>query len=137
MSDVKIIFLHGFWRSSSTYFWNKFRSFDKTISFYEPFHENLDRDLKEFTYQSSRNWQSNHPYVEDYWSEYRSLGLNPSELFTQNNGAFVKGDYYYLTDEKKSYIKKLIDISIQRKYENIIFGCVRSVAIVKPLKQFI
>ena len=137
MSDVKIIFLHGFWRSSSTYFWNKFRSFDKTISFYEPFHENLDRDLKEFTYQSSRNWQSNHPYVEDYWSEYRSLGLNPSELFTQNNGAFVKGDYYYLTDEKKSYIKKLIDISLHKKYENIIFGCVRSVAIVKPLKQFI
>ena len=137
MSDVKIIFLHGFWRSSSTYFWNKFRSLDKTISFYEPFHENLDKDLKELTHQSSTNWKSNHPYIEDYWSEYRSLGLNPSKLFTQNNGDFVKKNYYYLTDEKKSYIKKLIDISIHKEYENIIFGCVRSVAIVKPLKEFI
>lgn len=137
MSEIKIIFLHGFWRSSSTYFWNKFRSYDKTIAFYEPFHETLDKSLQEIPYQSSTNWKSNHPEVEDYWREYKILGLKLSQLFTQHNGAFVKKDYYYLTKEKEVYIKKLIDISINKKYENIIFGCVRSVAIVKQLKEFI
>ena len=137
MSDIKIIFLHGFWRSSSTYFWNKFRCLDKTIAFYEPFHEILDSTLKEIPSYSSINWQSNHPYVEDYWKEYKILGIDPSELFTQKNGNFVTEDYYYLTKEKEDYIKKLIDLLINKKYEKIIFGCVRSVAIIKSLKEFI
>ena len=74
MGEIKIIFLHGFWRSSSTYFWNKFRFLDKTIAFYEPFHETLDKTLKEIPYQSSTNWKSNHPEVEDYWKEYKIFG---------------------------------------------------------------
>ena len=75
--------------------------------------------------------------MDDYWREYKSSEINPSELFTQINGAFITIDYYYLTKEKKSYVKKLIDFSIQKKYENIIFGCMRSVAIIKSLKEFI
>ena len=107
MSDIKIIFLHGFWRSSSTYFKNKFRFLDKIIAFYEPFHEILESNLKEIPSYSSINWQSNHPYVQDYWKEYKILGIDPSELFTQINGKFVTEDYYYLTKEKEEYIKKI------------------------------
>ena len=35
------LFLHGLWRSSSTYFWNKINSLPGYVCYYEPFHENL------------------------------------------------------------------------------------------------
>jgi hypothetical protein len=35
------VFLHGGWRSCSTYVWSKFRALDGALAFYEPFHEAL------------------------------------------------------------------------------------------------
>ena len=137
MQELSIVFLHGFWRSSSTYFWNKFKYLNKTIAFYEPFHEILDSNLEDFPSNSSKDWESNHPNVSNYWEEYKRLGIKPSELFTQTNGSFVTVDYYLFTKEKKSYLKNLIDLSIQNNYKRIVFGCVRSVAMAKDIRGFI
>ena len=135
--NISIIFLHGFWRSSSTYFWNKFRNLYNTIAFYEPFHEILNSNLKVFPSNSSKDWESNHPLIENYWSEYKILCNYPNALFTQYNGSFVKQDYYLLTKEKEAYLKKIIDLCIEKNYQKIVFGCVRTVSNSNAIKRFI
>ena len=97
---------------------NKFKYLNDTIAFYEPFHEILDINLEDFPSNSSKDWESNHPNVSNYWEEYKRLGIKPSELFTQNNGSFVTHDYYSLTKEK-ILLKKLIDLSIQKNYKKL------------------
>jgi hypothetical protein len=37
------IFLHGMWRSGSTYVWSRFRANDRSLCFYEPLHDGLSR----------------------------------------------------------------------------------------------
>ncbi|MGA7415096.1 MAG: hypothetical protein WBW33_31790, partial [Bryobacteraceae bacterium] len=68
------IFVHGMWRTGSTYIWNKFREQPGYRAYLEPFHESLLRDKEEDlrrqlppeTAQTSR-----HPVLSDYYfSEY-------------------------------------------------------------------
>jgi hypothetical protein len=35
------VFLHGAWRSGSTYYWSRFRALPETMAFYEPLHHGL------------------------------------------------------------------------------------------------
>ncbi len=100
MQELSIVFLHGFWRSSSTYFWNKFKYLNDTVAFYEPFHEILDINLEDFPSNSSKDCESNHPNVSNYWKEYKRLVNKPSDFFNLNNESFVIDDYYSLTKEK-------------------------------------
>ena len=37
----KTVFLHGLWRSGSTYLWSRFRAVEGTCCFYEPLHHGL------------------------------------------------------------------------------------------------
>ena len=37
------VFLHGLWRSGSTYLWSRFRAREDTLCFFEPLHEGLGR----------------------------------------------------------------------------------------------
>ncbi len=39
--DLLPVFVHGMWRTGSTYFWNKFRNLPRTRAFLEPLHECL------------------------------------------------------------------------------------------------
>ncbi len=70
------VFLHGMWRSGSTYLWSRFRATPNTCCFYEPLHHGLaklthariDRDTPE---QISAN---HHPALaEPYFAEFAPL----------------------------------------------------------------
>jgi hypothetical protein len=39
--DGRPVFLHGAWRSGSTYYWSRFRALPETLCFYEPLHHGL------------------------------------------------------------------------------------------------
>lgn len=68
------IFIHSSWRTSSTWFWAKFRRLPSSLAFYEPF----SPALNSITYQEalelgSEGWISGHPQLDPYFLEYLPL----------------------------------------------------------------
>jgi hypothetical protein len=71
------IFIHASWRTSSTWFWLKFRGQSATLCYYEPFHE----DLATLTHARAHSlgpgsWKtgaSRHPRSSPYFLEFRPL----------------------------------------------------------------
>lgn len=70
------VFLHGMWRSGSTYVWSRFRTAEGTYCFYEPLHqglhrltcERIERDTPEIVAGNS------HPALSrPYFEEFRPL----------------------------------------------------------------
>lgn len=70
------VFLHGLWRSGSTYIWSRFRACNETYCFYEPLHQGLGkithdrikRDTPEIIAGNA------HPSMaQPYFSEYAPL----------------------------------------------------------------
>jgi hypothetical protein len=73
------IFLHSWWRSSSTYFWLKFRRQSDCLAYYEPLHEGHAVEFTErddaFFEDGPDGWDSGHPAIgpSGYFQEYRLL----------------------------------------------------------------
>lgn len=69
------IFIHSAWRAGSTYFWNKFRSSQAYLAYYEPFHESLETlTASSIGAATSASWPSRHPVLEaPYYREYGEL----------------------------------------------------------------
>src|SRR5271155_1926691 len=68
---VQLIFLHSSWRTSSTWFWSKFRPFSETACFFEPFSEELGTITSEKAAWAGFNvWDSRHPPIDPYYLEY-------------------------------------------------------------------
>jgi hypothetical protein len=69
------VFIHSSWRTSSTWFWLKFREKTSTLCYYEPFHEiltTLTRDRAQSIGPAS--WtESRHPPGGPYFLEFRPL----------------------------------------------------------------
>jgi hypothetical protein len=70
------VFLHGMWRSGTTYIWSRFRKADDVCAYYEPFHHGLDklnrRRIARDTPEKAAAF--GHPAVEKpYFSEYSDL----------------------------------------------------------------
>lgn len=111
---MNIICLHSFWRTSSTYFWSKLRGVPGVVAYYEPFHESLNRLAPQLPPQAgSKNWQSGHPEVVDYWSEYREMQVNTGQLGQDELGTFNKNEYFELSRGKEIQITYLIDRALE------------------------
>jgi hypothetical protein len=69
------IFLHGGWRSASTYVWSRFRALPETACFFEPFDERLARCTpKRIGRDTAGSWDSRHPLLgAPYRQEYLPL----------------------------------------------------------------
>src|ERR1700761_5819808 len=73
-TDKPFIFIHSSYRTSSTWFWNKFRQDKRTLAFYEVFHEAIkDISVQWITQITGASWNSNHPSMAPYFLEYLPL----------------------------------------------------------------
>ena len=73
---LRPIFLHGLWRSGSTYVWSRFRAADGTLCYYEPLHDGLRRlthaRIQRDTPAAAQN--NHHPAMEQpYFAEFGAL----------------------------------------------------------------
>jgi hypothetical protein len=70
------VFLHGMWRSGSTFLWTRFREDPQTCCFYEPLHHSLCKLTPERIAQDTaeRITASRHPAMADpYFAEFAPL----------------------------------------------------------------
>ena len=75
---AQLIFLHSSWRTSSTWFWAKFRPFPETTCFYEPFNDELATiEREKAAAVDNTSWDSRHPSVDPYRLEYLPM-INPT-----------------------------------------------------------
>ncbi len=75
-APLRPIFLHGLWRSGSTYVWSRFRAADNVVCYYEPLHDGLAR-LTEGRIQrdTPAAVQTNHhpALAQPYFAEFAPL----------------------------------------------------------------
>jgi len=70
------VFLHGMWRSGSTYLWSRFRALPETQCFYEPLHHGLAKLTRSrIAHDTPEQISANrHPSLsQPYFSEFSSL----------------------------------------------------------------
>ncbi len=122
------VWLHGSWRTGSTYVWHKFRSDARYLAYYEPFHENLEY-LTARSIDGARHdtWNSHHPDVgAPYFQEYKELishiGLPHFVPALPYRNFFINDDPL---PEQHAYLAALIDHARQQKRRPV-FGFCRS-----------
>lgn len=112
--EKRPIFLHGMWRSGSTYVWSRFRACEETYCYYEPLNhglgrltaERIGRDTPEITAANA------HPALSrPYFAEYEPLirgrgvaGFRPRFSYTRFILENIDKD-----EPLRSYIGNLID----------------------------
>src|SRR5262249_45081642 len=70
----RLIFVHSSFRTSSTWFWSKFRPLRETACYYEPFNDELATITCDKAGWAGFNaWDSHHPPTEPYYLEYLPL----------------------------------------------------------------
>jgi len=68
---ASLIFIHSAPRTSSTWFWDKFRGLPSTLCYYEPFNEVAAWiSPAEAAVVSGASWDSRHPPTDPYYREY-------------------------------------------------------------------
>jgi hypothetical protein len=73
---LRPVFLHGLWRSGSTYVWSRFREQPNALCFYEPLHEGLGRLTRKRIWRQTAAIGSalRHPKLsQPYFAEYEPL----------------------------------------------------------------
>lgn len=135
------VFIHSSWRSSSTWFWSKFRELPETTAYFEPFGELnavlTPANVKPF---DPNAWHSRHPKIDSYLLEYlpllrRSLGVRlyqkrmAYEWFIPTGG--LEGA---LRREEARYLGLLMHHATGRGHVPIL-GFVRSLGRVAAIKQ--
>ncbi len=122
------IWLHGSWRTGSTYVWHKFRADPRYLAYYEPFHERLEQmSIKDAETARHDSWNSHHPNIgAPYFEEYKGFiegagvaGFAPA--FSYRN-FFVNEDP--LRDQR-AYLDALIGWA-DRQGRRPVFGFCRS-----------
>lgn len=136
------IFLHSWWRSSSTYFWQKFRPSPQFIAYYEPLSEGhaigAPGSREDFLAGSPELWDSNHPPLgsRGYFAEYVPLyraGTLPVLAANQIYGSFLldPGDDCPSVERQFRVLAEAAEAAGCRA----VFGCVRSLGRIAWLKQ--
>lgn len=118
-NNQKAVFLHGMWRSSSTYIWSCFRREDSTYCFYEPLHQGLGKITKERIYrdtEESRESNRHSNLSNPYFFEFEPLIKNRGVPFYKKHFGFK--NYILGSNDKaadlKVYISNLISYSYQK-----------------------
>ncbi|MDA8389240.1 MAG: hypothetical protein M0Z76_00610 [Gammaproteobacteria bacterium] len=122
------IWLHGSWRTGSTYVWHKFRADTRYLAYYEPFHENLEHLTAENIGGARHDtWNSHHPDVgAPYFQEYRELihhiGVRHFVPALPYRNFFTNGDPL---PEQRAYLDALVGHA-ERQGRRPVFGFCRS-----------
>lgn len=77
-TTAPLVFIHAAPRTSSTWFWTKFRALPSVIGYYEPFNASLNwltEDRVQIIVGDS--WNSRHPPTDPYYREYIPLLQKP------------------------------------------------------------
>lgn len=73
-----LVFIHAAPRTSSTWFWTKFRALPSVIGYYEPFNASLNWLTEDRALRMDRDsWNSRHPPTDPYYREYIPLLQTP------------------------------------------------------------
>jgi hypothetical protein len=76
LAAARPVFLHGAWRSGSTYYWSRFREVPTTLCFYEPLHHGLAKLTQERIARGGGDAMAalSHPALSaPYFAEYAPL----------------------------------------------------------------
>ena len=116
--SVEPIFLHGLWRTASTYFWHKLRSVSDMLCYYEPFHENLSLPPERIFASRPSSSKMRHPEMDGHYFDGFPFSDNkPLEFYKQE---FAYDLYHLRSDDPAEdlylYIRALIgNARIQQK----------------------
>lgn len=136
-----LIFIHSAPRTSSTWFWGKFRGFPSTRCYYEPFNEELawlSRDRASVI--DAASWDSRHPPTDPYYLEYipllRKAGgarlFDPAmtlQWFMPLGG--LRGE---LRKDERRYLSLLVRHA-DRAGKQPVFGCTRTLGRLWAIKN--
>lgn len=131
------VFLHGAWRCGSTYVWSRFRALPETLSYYEPFSEQLasctSESILKYTEQA---WDSRHPELATpYFSEYVPMVGSSGVCFYDDRFAtqrYFVGAQQQLLEE--DYLGLLCEFALNEN-KRAVFGFSRSLGRVGAIKR--
>lgn len=135
------IFIHSSFRTSSTWFWTRFRVHRGVLAFNEIFHEVLAtlrrEDVSRFT---SKAWRSNHPSTPPYFQEYLPLiGDEGGVAGYRSEMAFDRlipadGPRGDIGRDEAAYVAGLIDLA-ERSGKRPVLSCTRSLGRTEALRK--
>jgi hypothetical protein len=136
-SPASNVFLHGGWRCGSTYVWNRFRALRETLSYYEPFSEQLASCTSESILKNTeQTWDSRHPALAaPYFSEYLPMVGSSGVCFYDDR--FATRRYFVGAHEKlfeEDYLGLLLEFA-RHEDKRAVFGFSRSLGRVGAIKR--
>jgi len=118
--SIKPIFIYSGFRSSSTWFWSKFRNSENCVAFYEYFNEVLvDISTASILNTSPEKWDSHHPDIGPYFLEYMSFVKDSGgiggfkERFAYECFMPSANDAHELSESEIDYMSSLINFALQ------------------------
>jgi glycosyltransferase involved in cell wall biosynthesis len=139
--SIKPVFIHAAPRTSSTWFWLKFRELPSTLCFYEPFNHSLNWMTPDRAARLGRDsWHSRHPKLDPYYREYTAMlreggGVKhftpamPMQWYLPEGGLHGK-----LRPSEKDYFSLLIE-SAREAGKIAVFGDCWSLGRIWAIKQ--
>lgn len=136
-----LVFIHSSFRTLSTWLWNKYRSSNGNICFYEPLNEFL-LEVTADTLDSRRpeNWRSGHPGFGPYFAEFAPL-LKPDIGVAGMEASFPYGEYIAVDGPLGSigpglqtYLSRLCRLA-QGQGKRPVIGCTRSIGRLAGIKE--
>jgi len=134
---VANVFLHGGWRCGSTYVWSRFRCLRETLSYYEPFSEQLASCTAESILKNTeQTWDSRHPALAaPYFSEYLPMVGGSGVCFYDDR--FATQRYFVGAQEKlveEDYLGLLLEVA-RNENRQAVLGFSRSLGRVGAIKR--
>ena len=136
----KSILISSLWRSSSTYFLNKFRA-NNSICYYEPFHEsisyylsNKSKNDSKLIFYTAKLKSGHYTSQSNYFEEYQKFSEKDKESLINLLTFNYINDYFNsdTMNNRDNYINALYNLSLS--VDTIpIFGFVRSLGILPEL----
>jgi hypothetical protein len=137
----ELIFVHSSWRTGSTWFWNKFRSIDDALCYYEPFNEDLENiSFDKAQAAGYKSWDSGHPPSEPYYSSYLPFidptgGVQGFDLSFSLRWFIPAGGLRgQLRDKEVRYLKLLSEHAF-RQNKRVVFGETRSLGRIWSIRE--
>lgn len=126
------VIAHGFWRSCSTYLWNKARSSPNCAAYYEPFHWTLSGRSCQIDVSSSA--QLRHPEAfglfDEIVSAYALLGVRD---YPQLAGEWEDEEFFFFSDSQQQHVSNLLKAFECLEASSCFWGFTRGVSKISSL----